>query len=106
MIIAFILVHTLLPRKRPLPSVIDVITPDMSIRRTYSQAILLGTTSGASTYSKIDPDTLNKVPKEKYQIQAELARMRAVKAEKRKKLEEKAKELGITPESVNKKDDE
>ncbi len=53
-----------------------------------------------------DPDTLNKVPKEKYQIQAELARMRAVKAEKRKKLEEKAKELGITPESVNKKDDE
>lgn len=55
---------------------------------------------------RIDPDTLNKVPKEKYQIQAELARMRAAKVEKRKRLEEKARELGITPESVNKKDDE
>ncbi|VEU23348.1 DEKNAAC104644 [Brettanomyces naardenensis] len=47
-----------------------------------------------------DPDTLNKIPKEPYEIQAELARIRAAKAEKRKRLEVKAKELGITPESV------
>ncbi|GME68819.1 unnamed protein product [[Candida] boidinii] len=45
-----------------------------------------------------DPDTLNKIPKEPYEIQAELARMRAAKIERRKRLEEKAKAMGITPD--------
>ncbi|GME87531.1 unnamed protein product [[Candida] boidinii] len=45
-----------------------------------------------------DPDTLNKIPKEPYEIQAELARMRAAKIERRKRLEEKAKALGISPD--------
>ncbi|KAH3663330.1 hypothetical protein OGAPHI_005320 [Ogataea philodendri] len=40
-----------------------------------------------------DPDTLNKIPKEPYEIQAELARMNAARAEKRRRLEEKAAEL-------------
>lgn len=44
-----------------------------------------------------DPDTLNKIPKESYEIQAELARIRREKAEKRKRLEAKARELGIEP---------
>ncbi|CDK25644.1 unnamed protein product [Kuraishia capsulata CBS 1993] len=42
-----------------------------------------------------DPATLNKIPKEKYEIQAELARMKEARIEKRKRLEEKAKALGI-----------
>ncbi|OBA16856.1 chaperone that specifically facilitates the assembly of cytochrome c oxidase [Ogataea polymorpha] len=46
-----------------------------------------------------DPDTLNKIPKEPYEIQAELARMNAAKAEKRRRLEQKASELGISEES-------
>ncbi|KAG0684086.1 hypothetical protein C6P40_003504 [Pichia californica] len=45
-----------------------------------------------------DPDTLNKIPKEPHEIQAELARIRQAKIEKRKRLEEKAKALGITPD--------
>lgn len=45
-----------------------------------------------------DPNTLNKIPKEPYEIQAELARMKKARAEKRKRLEEKAKELGIEVE--------
>ncbi|ODV98361.1 hypothetical protein PACTADRAFT_73939 [Pachysolen tannophilus NRRL Y-2460] len=47
-----------------------------------------------------DPNTLNKIPKEPYEIQAELARMRAAKLEKRKRLEARAKELGIDVEDV------
>ncbi|KAG7705064.1 hypothetical protein KL914_003750 [Ogataea haglerorum] len=46
-----------------------------------------------------DPDTLNKIPKEPYEIQAELARINAAKAEKRRRLEQKAAELGITEEN-------
>lgn len=42
-----------------------------------------------------DPETLNKIPKEPHEIKAELARMKAARLEKRKRLEEKAKELGI-----------
>lgn len=42
-----------------------------------------------------DPATLNKIPKERHEIQAELARMRQARLEKRKRLEEKARELGI-----------
>ncbi|GMM38569.1 Pet100 protein [Saccharomycopsis crataegensis] len=42
-----------------------------------------------------DPETLNKIPKEPHEIKAELARMRAARAEKRRRLEERAKELGI-----------
>ncbi|QPG76181.1 hypothetical protein FOA43_003567 [Brettanomyces nanus] len=51
-----------------------------------------------------DPDTLNKIPKEPYEIQAELARIRAAKTEKRKRLEAKALELGITPDNVQSED--
>lgn len=47
-----------------------------------------------------DPDTLNKIPKEPHEIQAELARIKQAKIEKRLRLEQRAKELGITPESV------
>lgn len=42
-----------------------------------------------------DPNTLNKIPKEPYEIQAELARMRAAKIEKRKRLEERARQMGL-----------
>lgn len=42
-----------------------------------------------------DPATLNQIPKEKHEIQAELARIRRERMEKRKRLEAKAKELGI-----------
>ena len=42
-----------------------------------------------------DPKTLNKIPTEPHEIQAELARMRAARIEKRKRLEKKAEELGI-----------
>lgn len=54
-----------------------------------------------------DPATLNKIPKEPHEIQAELARMRAARAEKRKRLEEKARALGINiddEEEESKKD--
>lgn len=47
-----------------------------------------------------DPDTLNKIPKEPHEIQAELARIRQAKIDKRLRLEQRARELGITPESV------
>ncbi|ODV86160.1 hypothetical protein CANARDRAFT_6653 [[Candida] arabinofermentans NRRL YB-2248] len=53
-----------------------------------------------------DPETLNKIPKEPYEIQAELARIRAAKAAKRARLEAKAKELGITPEKNEEEEDE
>lgn len=49
-----------------------------------------------------DPDTLNKIPKEPHEIQAELARIRQAKIEKRRRLEEKAKLLGITPDDDDK----
>ncbi|RLV94476.1 hypothetical protein JA1_001738 [Spathaspora sp. JA1] len=42
-----------------------------------------------------DPTTLNQVPKEPHEIQAELARIKHARLEKRKKLEQRAKELGI-----------
>ncbi|CAH2447608.1 Chaperone [Komagataella phaffii CBS 7435] len=49
-----------------------------------------------------DPNTLNKIPKEPYEIQAELVRMRKANLEKRKRLEERAKELGIEPDEEEK----
>ncbi|ODV68882.1 hypothetical protein HYPBUDRAFT_147412 [Hyphopichia burtonii NRRL Y-1933] len=42
-----------------------------------------------------DPETLNQVPKEPHEIQAEVARIRRMRMEKRKRLEAKARELGI-----------
>lgn len=43
-----------------------------------------------------DPETTNKIPKERHEIQAELARMKKERLEKRKRLEEKLKnEYGI-----------
>ncbi|GME74027.1 unnamed protein product [Ambrosiozyma monospora] len=53
-----------------------------------------------------DPETLNKIPKEPYEIQAELARIRAAKAEKRKRLEARAQELGIAPKKEGEDDDD
>lgn len=47
-----------------------------------------------------DPDTLNKIPKESYEIKAELARMKKERLEKRLKLEKKLQEeLGIDIEA-------
>ncbi|KAF3989582.1 hypothetical protein FT663_02862 [Candidozyma haemuli var. vulneris] len=43
-----------------------------------------------------DPSTLNQIPKEPHEIQAEVARIRKARAEKRERLEAKARELGIT----------
>lgn len=43
-----------------------------------------------------DPLTLNQIPKEPHEIQAEVARIRKARAEKRERLEAKARELGIT----------
>ncbi|KAI3403003.1 PET100 [Candida oxycetoniae] len=58
---------------------------------------------GLNTDSKLnlpgfwpDPTTLNQIPKEPHEIQAEVARIKKMRAEKRKKLEDKAKELGIS----------
>lgn len=51
-----------------------------------------------------DPDTLNKIPKEPHEIQAELARIRQARIDKRKRLEEKARLLGITPEDEEDKE--
>ncbi|KGU13238.1 hypothetical protein MEQ_00955 [Candida albicans P87] len=45
-----------------------------------------------------DPSTLNQIPKEPYEIQAEIARIKRARLEKRKRLEEKARELGISEE--------
>lgn len=47
-----------------------------------------------------DPQTLNQVPKEPHEIQAEVARIRRARAEKRQRLEAKAKELGITEDDA------
>lgn len=52
-----------------------------------------------------DPDTLNKIPKEPHEIQAELARIRQAKIDKRLRLEERARQLGITPEDKKKEED-
>lgn len=52
-----------------------------------------------------DPDTLNKIPKEPHEIQAELARIRKARLEKRQRLEEKARLLGITPTTDQEDDD-
>lgn len=53
-----------------------------------------------------DPDTLNKIPKEPHEIQAELARIRQARLEKRQRLEEKARLLGIKPGNDDENDDE
>jgi protein PET100 len=45
-----------------------------------------------------DPATLNQVPKEPHEIQAEIARIKRARAEKRARLEQRAKELGIKEE--------
>ncbi|CAI5757383.1 unnamed protein product [Candida verbasci] len=47
-----------------------------------------------------DPSTLNQIPKEPHEIQAEIARIKRARLEKRKRLEERARELGITEEDV------
>lgn len=47
-----------------------------------------------------DPALLNQIPKEPYEIQAEAARIRRARAEKRARLEERARELGITEDDV------
>lgn len=47
-----------------------------------------------------DPETLNKIPKEPYEIKAELARMKKERLEKRLRLEKKiAEEYGIDIEA-------
>lgn len=47
-----------------------------------------------------DPETLNKIPKESYEIKAELARMKKERLEKRLRLEKKIQEeLGIDIEA-------
>ncbi|AAS54636.1 AGR146Wp [Eremothecium gossypii ATCC 10895] len=47
-----------------------------------------------------DPESLNKIPKEKYEIQAELARMRKERLEKRLRLERRlAEEFGLDVEA-------
>ncbi|SCU99726.1 LANO_0F03356g1_1 [Lachancea nothofagi CBS 11611] len=47
-----------------------------------------------------DPETLNKIPKEPYEIKAELARMKKERLEKRIRLEKKiAEEYGIDIEA-------
>lgn len=50
-----------------------------------------------------DPATLNQIPKEPHEIQAEIARIRKERFEKRKRLEAKAKELGIEVEEDEEK---
>lgn len=45
-----------------------------------------------------DPSTLNQIPKEPHEIQAEIARIKRARLEKRQRLEEKARELGISEE--------
>lgn len=45
-----------------------------------------------------DPATLNQIPKERHEIEAEVARIRKARAEKRERLEAKARELGIAAE--------
>lgn len=45
-----------------------------------------------------DPATLNQIPKEPHEIQVELARIKKERAEKRARLEAKARDLGITEE--------
>lgn len=47
-----------------------------------------------------DPTTLNQIPKEPHEIQAEVARIRKARLEKRARLEAKARELGITEDDV------
>lgn len=46
-----------------------------------------------------DPSTLNQIPKEPHEIQAEIARIRRERQEKRLRLEARAKELNIEEES-------
>ncbi|CAH2351025.1 protein Pet100p, mitochondrial [[Candida] railenensis] len=49
-----------------------------------------------------DPATLNQIPKEPHEIQAEIARIRRARAEKRARLEAKARELGIEEDAEGK----
>ncbi|KAL6941324.1 hypothetical protein ACO0RG_002452 [Hanseniaspora osmophila] len=59
---------------------------------------------GIDTHKKLhvegfwpDPETLNKVPKERYEIEAELARMKKERLQKRLKLQERLiNEFGVT----------
>lgn len=46
-----------------------------------------------------DPESLNKIPKEPYEIKAELARMKKERLEKRLRLEKKLVEQGIDIET-------
>lgn len=51
-----------------------------------------------------DPETLNKIPKEPYELKAELARMKKERLEKRLRLEKKLQEeLGIDIEAEKNK---
>lgn len=51
-----------------------------------------------------DPETLNKIPKEPYEIKAELARMKKEKLEKRLRLEKRlAEEFGLDVQTEKEK---
>ncbi|ANB15007.1 Pet100p [Sugiyamaella lignohabitans] len=68
---------------------------------------------GTDTHEKLnlpnfwpDPNRLNIPPKDPVEIKAEIARLKAQRLERRKVLEERAKELGITsPASSSSSDD-
>lgn len=47
-----------------------------------------------------DPSATNKIPKEPYEIKAELLRMQRADAAKRARLEERARQQGLTEEKV------
>ncbi|KAF5108607.1 hypothetical protein DV453_002200 [Geotrichum candidum] len=64
---------------------------------------------GVDTHEKLnipnfrpDPARLNQIPKDPLEIRAEVERMRAERLERRKRLEEKAKQLNIVPPSEQK----
>lgn len=61
---------------------------------------------GVDTHEKLnipnfrpDPARLNQIPKDPVEIRAEVERMRAARAERRARLEEKARLLNIVPPS-------
>lgn len=47
-----------------------------------------------------DPSRLHQIPKDPEELRAEIARMRQARLEKRKRLEEEAKNLGLHPPSL------
>lgn len=53
-----------------------------------------------------DPARLNQIPKDPVEIRAEVERMRAERIERRKRLEEKARRLNISPLNEESKDEE